>query len=182
VAVDGENKVAYFEAKHGETTERVAVEFEMIHLTPPQSAPDFIKRSPLAVPTDSLGWMEVDKYTLQHPRFPNVFGIGDVTNTPNAKTGAAIRKQNPVLVENLLSCIERKTTTLENPKQYNGYGSCPLITGYGKLILAEFDYYNNPQESFPFDQSKERYSMWLLKKEILPRLYWHAILRGRMQG
>jgi sulfide:quinone oxidoreductase len=154
----------------------------MIHLTPPQSAPDFIKRSPLAVPTDSLGWMEVDKYTLQHPRFPNVFGIGDVTNTPNAKTGAAIRKQNPVLVENLLSCIERKTTRLENPKQYNGYGSCPLITGYGKLILAEFDYYNNPQESFPFDQSKERYSMWLLKKEILPRLYWHAILRGRMQG
>jgi len=182
VAVDGENKVAYFEAKHGETTERVAVEFEMIHLTPPQSAPDFIKRSPLAVPNDPLGWMEVDKFTLQHPRFPNVFGIGDVTNTPNAKTGAAIRKQNPVLVENLLSCIERKTTTLENPKQYNGYGSCPLITGYGKLILAEFDYNNNPQESFPFDQSKERFSMWLLKKEILPRLYWHAILRGRMQG
>ncbi len=182
VEVDGDNKVAYFEAKNGDTIERVAVEFEMIHLTPPQSAPDFIKRSPLAVPNDPLGWMEVDKHTLQHPRFRNVFGIGDVTNTPNAKTGAAIRKQNPVLVENLLYCIEHNTTEIPAPKQYNGYGSCPLVTGYGKLVLAEFDYNNTPQESFPFDQGKERFSMWLLKKEVLPRLYWHAILRGKMQG
>lgn len=182
VEIDGENKIAYFDAKHGDTTERVAVEFEMIHLTPPQSAPDFIKRSPLAVPNDPLGWMEVDKFTLQHPRYRNVFGIGDVTNTPNAKTGAAIRKQNPVLVENLLYCIEHNTTTIPAPKTYNGYGSCPLITGYGRLMLAEFDYDNQPQETFPFDQGKERFSMWLLKKEILPRLYWGAILRGRMQG
>lgn len=182
VEIDGENKVAYFEAKQGDTTERIAVEFEMIHITPPQSAPDFIKRSPLAVPNDPLGWMEVDKFTLQHPRYRNVFGIGDVTNTPNAKTGAAIRKQNPVLVENLLYCIEHNTTTIPAPKTYNGYGSCPLITGYGRLMLAEFDYDNQPQETFPFDQGKERFSMWLLKKEILPRLYWGAILRGRMQG
>lgn len=93
---------------------------------------------------------------------------------PNAKTGAAIRKQVPVLVENLLDTMKG------NPigKKYNGYGSCPLVTGYGKVVLAEFDYNNQPLETFPFNQAKERYSMWLLKTKVLPWLYWNKILKG----
>lgn len=171
VEVDGPNKKAYFEDADGK---RVEVAFEMIHVTPPQSAPDFIKKSPLALPENPFGWVDVDKYTLQHNRYPNIFSLGDVSSTPNAKTGAAVRKQAPVLVENLLHVINGGSLDAK----YNGYGSCPLVTGYGKLMLAEFDYDNNPMETFPFNQAKERFSMWILKKYLLPWMYWHKILKG----
>ncbi len=146
--------------------------YEMIHVTPPQSAPDFIKKSPLA---DEEGWVDVDPHTLQHKTYPNVFGLGDACNAPTAKTGAAVRKQAPVVVENLLACRAKSSLTA----RYDGYSSCPLITGYGRLILAEFDYDGNPKETFPFDQSKERWSMYLLKRYALPILYWYGMLKGR---
>lgn len=173
VAIDGPAHTATFEVTDGSSGEKTRVEkgFDMIHVCPPQSAPDFIRESPLV---NEEGWVDVDKQTLQHSRFPNVFGAGDVTNTPNAKTGAAIRKQAPVVVANLLAAIDNGTADAS----YNGYGSCPLVTGYGKLILAEFDYQNEPTETFPFDQSKERWSMYQLKKRLLPWLYWNKILKG----
>lgn len=175
VEIDAENKVAYFECKDTDgNIMRTPQEFDMIHVTPPQSAPDFIKNSSLAVKDNPLGWVDVNKDTMQHNVYKNIFGCGDATSTPNAKTGAAIRKQAPVLVENLLSVLDGTF-----PKEkYNGYGSCPLVTGYGKLVLAEFDYNNEPLETFPFDQGKERYSMWLLKTKVLPWLYWNKILKG----
>lgn len=174
IAIDGPNRVATYKvtAPDGSTSE-VQKKFTMIHVVPPQSAPDFIKASPLA---DANGWVDVDKYTLQHTKFKNVFSLGDVTNTPNAKTGAAIRKQAPVLVKNLLSFLKSQPLAA----QYSGYGSCPLVAGYGKLILAEFGYDNKVMETFPFDQSKPRWTMYFLKKYILPWLYWHKILKGQM--
>lgn len=147
------------------------VEYDMIHVTPPQSAPDFIKTSPLA---NANGWVDVNTNTLQHNKYKNIFSIGDNSSLPTSKTGAAIRKQAPVLVANLLSLMENKPLAAS----YNGYSSCPLVTGYGKLVLAEFDYNNQPLETFPFDQSKERWSMYQLKKRILPWLYWNKILKG----
>jgi sulfide:quinone oxidoreductase len=165
-----EQKEAIFE--NVDTKQRMTIPFDMIHVTPPMSAPDIIKASPLA---NEAGWMDVDKYTLQHPKFPNVFPIGDCSGLPTSKTGAAIRKQAPVLVQNLLSAICGEPLLAK----YDGYTSCPLVTGYGKLVLAEFDYEGTPQETFPFDQSKERLSMYLLKAYALPRLYWNGMLRGR---
>ena len=150
--------------------------FDFLHITPPQSAPDFIKKSPLAVADNPLGWLEVDKFGLFHPRYPNVFACGDVSNTPNAKTGAAVRKQAPVVVANVLHWLEQGEA---GKARYEGYGSCPLVTGYGKLVLAEFDYDNKPVETFFFNQAKERYSMWLLKRHALPWLYWNRILSGK---
>ncbi|RMF49505.1 MAG: NAD(P)/FAD-dependent oxidoreductase, partial [Bacteroidetes bacterium] len=183
IAVDGEKKIATFEDRNTDPPKKVEVPFEMLHVVPPQSAPDFINRSPLAVPNNPLGWVDVNPYTLQHVRYPNIFSLGDAANLPTSKTGAAIRKQVKVLAENLLYALRNKTLDLKDKAhRYNGYSACPIITGYGKLILAEFDYDLVPQETFPFDQSKERYSMWLLKREVLPRMYWWAILRGRMQG
>ncbi|MGD9649098.1 MAG: FAD/NAD(P)-binding oxidoreductase [Pirellulales bacterium] len=156
-----------------DTDERVTMAFDMIHVTPPMSAPDIIKNSPLA---NAAGWVDVDKYTLQQAKFANVFAIGDCSGLPTSKTGAAIRKQAPVLVQNLAAALRG-----EPPRaRYDGYTSCPIVTGYGKLVLAEFDYEGNPQETFPFDQSKERLSMYLLKAYALPRLYWNAMLRGRV--
>ncbi|MCS6928211.1 MAG: NAD(P)/FAD-dependent oxidoreductase [Saprospiraceae bacterium] len=176
VEIDAQKKQATFEVyKDGQVVDRVTDTYDIIHVTPPQSAPDFIKNSPLAVPGNPLGWVDVDKHTFQHVRYPNVYSIGDASSTPNAKTGAAIRKQVPVLVEQLLAQIK---TGKPAAAQYNGYGSCPLVTGYGKLVLAEFDYNNQPIETFPFDQSKERWTMYQLKRHILPWLYWNKILKG----
>lgn len=170
IAVRGDKKEAVF--KHLDTGEQQTIQFEMLHVTPHQSAPDFVKKSPLA---DAAGWVDVHKHTTQHNRFPNVFSIGDASSLPNSKTAAAIRKQAPVLVENLLAF--RKGLPLS--ASYNGYASCPLVTGYGRLILAEFGYDGVILETMPFDQSQERYSMWATKAYALPRMYWHGMLRGR---
>ena len=174
VAVDGPGKTATFKVtgENGNASE-ITRHFDMLHVTPPQSAPDFIAASTLA---NDKGWVDVDKFTLQHTRYKNIFGLGDASSTPNGKTGAAIRKQAPVVVKNLFSLMAGKKITAK----YNGYSSCPIVVGYGKLILAEFDYDNIPKETFPFDQSKPRWTMWILKKYILPWLYWHKILPGKM--
>ncbi|MFN8344319.1 MAG: FAD/NAD(P)-binding oxidoreductase [Spirosomataceae bacterium] len=171
--IDGPNKRARF-VGFGENNKDTEtwVDFDMIHVTPPQSAPDFIRNSALA---NAAGWVDVDKNTLQHVKYANIFSLGDASGLPTSKTGAAIRKQAPVVVANLLSLIEQNPLGMN----YTGYTSCPLITGYGKLVLAEFDYNNQPQETFPFDQSKERWSMYMLKKEVLPRMYWNMILKGK---
>ncbi len=174
VEIDGANKRAKF-IGFGESNKEVEtwIDYEMIHVTPPQSAPDFVKNSPLA---NAAGWIDVDKHSLQHVKYANIFSLGDASSLPTGKTGAAIRKQAPVLVQNLLSLMKHDAITAS----YNGYSSCPLITGRWKLILAELDYDNNPQETFPFNQAKERWSMFVLKRYILPFLYWTQILKGKM--
>ncbi|MAS93042.1 MAG: pyridine nucleotide-disulfide oxidoreductase [Verrucomicrobiales bacterium] len=171
VSLNPEEKIATF--KHLETGETEDVAFDMIHVTPPMSAPDFIKNSPLAAET---GWVSVDKHSLRHTDFANVYAIGDCSNLPTSKTGAAIRKQAPALVEHLFADIEHRSSSAS----YNGYTSCPLVTGYGSLVMAEFDYDKNEQESFPIDQSKERWSMWMVKKWGLPWLYWNLMLKGKV--
>ncbi len=168
IEIDGDKKIATFDFQG----EKVTKEFDMIHVVPPMSSPDFIGQSELA---NEGGWVEVDKYTTQHTRFSNVFSCGDCSSLPTSRTGAAIRKQVPVLVENLVSLIDKK----ELKAKYDGYASCPLVTGYGSCILAEFDYDGNPAESFPFDQAQERFSMYMMKAYALPRLYWHGMLKGK---
>ncbi|NNV06967.1 FAD/NAD(P)-binding oxidoreductase [Geobacillus sp. C56-T2] len=171
VEIDGEEKKATFQ--HLDTNERFTLSFDMIHVTPPMGPPDFIAKSALA---DADGWVDVDPYTLQHKTYKNVFGSGDCTNLPTSKTGAAIRKQAPVVVENLLALMRGKPLHA----RYDGYTSCPLVTGYNRLVLAEFDYDKNPHETFPFDQSKERFSMYIMKKHLLPIVYWDGMLKGLM--
>ncbi len=169
IEVRGEQREAVF--KHLDTGDVVTRKFDMLHVTPPMGPPSLLATSPLA---DKDGWVDVDKATLQHKRFSNVFALGDCSNLPTSKTGAAIRKQAPVLVGNLISAISSQTLS----GKYDGYTSCPLVTGYGKLVMAEFDYDKKPEETFPIDQSKERWSMWLVKRYLLPQLYWHGMLKG----
>ena len=158
--------------QHLDTGEETVQPYDLIHVTPPMSSPDFIKSSLLA---NADGWVDVDRSTLQHVQFPNVFSLGDASSLPTSKTGAAIRKQAPVLVKNLLALREGRPLS----GKYDGYTACPLVTGYGRLVMAEFDYDLTPQETFPFDQSKERRSMYLVKAYGLPALYWHGIMTGR---
>jgi len=177
-AIQIDNRIK--EVVSGETF--IDLEYEMLHLAPPQTAPDFVLESELVYPTGPhKGWVDVDINTLRHRRFPNIFSFGDVAGLPTAKTGAAIRKQAPVAVENLLQLIKNGKL---GSSVYEGYSSCPLVTGYGSMVLAEFKY-NNVRDSDPIiskfvDTTKEQYSMWLLKKYGLPYLYWNQMLRGRM--
>ncbi len=171
--IDGPGKKALFVGIGADNKDvQTWVNFDMIHVTPPQSAPDFVRNSSLA---NAAGWVEVNKNTLQHVRYPKIFSLGDAAGLPISKTGAAIRKQAPVLVTNVLDALAGRPLSAS----YLGYTSCPLVTGYGKLVLAEFDYNNTPMETFPFDQSKERWSMYQLKTKVLPWLYWNKILTGK---
>lgn len=174
--IDGPNHTVHYEGKDAQgNVVKHSMRFDMCHAVPPQSAPDFVKKSPLADPAQPLGWVEVNKHTFQHTRFPNVFACGDVSNAPISKTGAAIRKQVPAMVAHILAYLDKTQTSAS----YDGYTACPIPTAYGKLMLAEFDYSNKPKMTFPFDQSVPRWSMWVLKKYVLPWLYWNRILTGR---
>ena len=171
-AVDGPAKKAIFSVTgaDGEVTELVR-SFDMMHVTPPQGPPEFIRTSPLA---NAAGWIEVDPATLRHTRFANVFSLGDAAGTSNAKTAAAVRLQAPVVVRNLLATADGYPLYA----RYDGYGSCPLTTAYGKVMLAEFSYGGTVTPSFPLDPRVPRTSAWLLKTKALPFLYWNMMLRG----
>jgi sulfide:quinone oxidoreductase len=145
----------------------------MLHVTPPMAAPEVVATSPLAVQGPG-GWVEVDKFTTQHVRYTNVFSLGDVSSLPNSKTAAAVRGQAPVLVANLLAHLDGQPLNA----RYDGYACCPLITGYGRVIMAEFNYEGQPVPSFPLDPTKERWSMWVMKKDVLPWIYWNRMLKG----
>jgi len=178
VKVDGPNKTAWFEKADGAGNfELVETDFDMIHVCPPQVAPDFIRKSQLV---DKAGWVDVDPATMRHKTFPNIWSLGDVTNTPNAKTMAAARKQAPVVAVNILGDIEGKSRDSEFA--YDGYGSCPLTVEKGKIVLAEFIYQGKLLPSFPkwiIDGTKPSYLAWLLKVKILPIVYWSGMLKGR---
>ncbi len=175
VAIDGPAKVATFEQKRGDEVTRVEEKFDMIHVVPPQVAPDFVRSSPLAA---ASGFIEVSEATLQHPRYPNVFALGDACSTSNAKTMAAARKQAPVVAVNALAALDGKPPVAD----YDGYGSCPLTVEAGKIILAEFGYGGKLLPSFPnwlIDGTRPSRLSWLLKDTILPPVYWHGMLKGR---
>ncbi|WP_373947094.1 TIGR01244 family sulfur transferase [Paracoccus marcusii] len=175
VRIDGPARTAWFDVAAPDTpVRRVEVAFDMIHVTPPQTAPDFIRVSPLA---DAAGWVDVDQATLRHKTHDNIWSLGDVMNAPNAKTAAAARIQAPVVAENIAADIDGRPARA----QYNGYGSCPLTVERGKIVLAEFGYGGKLLPSFPralIDGTRPSRAAWLLKERILPPVYWRGMLRG----
>jgi sulfide:quinone oxidoreductase len=176
ISVDGPAKQATFvKANADGTKERTTRGFDMIHVVPPQKAPDFIRVSPLA---DAAGWIDIDPGTLRHKTFPNIFALGDAGNTSNAKTAAAARKQAPVVAHNLLA----SRGAAKGEAKYDGYGSCPLTVERGKIVLAEFSYGGKVAPSFPkwlIDGTRPSALAWYLKERVLPPLYWQAMLKGR---
>jgi sulfide:quinone oxidoreductase len=185
--VDVANKVATFDKKWLEKGEYdpdleeyemvtkhedVEVPFDFLHITPPMKAPDEIGNSPIG---SSKGFVPVNKETLQHVKYPNVFAIGDVAAVPMGKTGGSVRKQYKVLVDNLVSAMEGKPLT----SKYEGYTVCPLITDIGKVMLAEFNWTKKPTPSFPLDPTQERYIWWLMKVYMLKPMTQYGMLAGK---
>lgn len=174
IKVDGLQKRAWFKQLNGENSSIVETDFDMIHVVPPQQAPDFIRASNLV---DQAGWVSVDQHTLQHTQYPHIFALGDVMNAPNAKTAAAARKQAPIVAVNVLEYLQGGS----NFAQYDGYGSCPLTVERGKIVLAEFGYGGKLLPSFPkwlLNGEQPTRLAWLLKEQILPPMYWDGMLKG----
>jgi len=176
VKVDGPNKTAWFEKADAEGNKTlVERKFDMLHVCPPQSAPDFIKASPLA---NEAGWVDVDQHTLQHNKYPNIYGLGDAGSTPNAKTMAAARKQAPIVANNIIAQMEGKNARAN----YDGYGACPLTVEKGKVVLAEFGYGGKLLPSLPvwmLNGTKATRAAWFMKDSLLPNVYWNQMLKGK---
>ena len=176
VKVDGDKQRAWFKTQNAAGDEQmVETDFDMLHVCPPQRAPDFIRDSVLA---DAAGWLDVNQQTLQHKKVANIWGLGDVTNTPNAKTMAAVRRQVPVVAQNICDVLRGKPLTAA----YDGYGSCPLTVERGKVVLAEFGYGGKVLPTFPAwvnDGTQATKRAWFLKAKMLPAIYWQGMLKGR---
>jgi sulfide:quinone oxidoreductase len=174
--IDGSAKKAWFTVTDAEgKTTTLESSFDMIHVVPPQQAPDFIRASQLV---DAAGWVDVSQDTLQHKTYPSIYALGDVTNCPNAKTAAAARKQAPVVATNVLFDLNKGTQRAA----YDGYGSCPLTVERGKIVLAEFGFGGRLLPSFPkwlINGQRPSRLAWILKERILPPIYWWAMLKGR---
>ena len=191
VAIDAEKKIATFEHKYevkGEydedleeydiiqKTEKVTMPYDFIHIVPPMAGVDAVANSALAWQKGSgKGWLEVDQYTLQHRRYKNVFGIGDICGVPKGKTGGSARHHGPIMVANLLAVMEGK----EPKEKFDGYTVCPLKTQYGKIILAEFNY-KGAAPSFPLAVGEQRWLWWAFDLYMLEPMYWYLMMRGLM--
>ncbi len=187
IEVDKKNKIAVFDAKWQEKGpwdpvlkdyevipkhEKVRVPYDFLHITPPQLAPREVAESDLG---SAKGWVPVNKETLQHIRYENVFSLGDVAQVPMGKTGGSVRKQYKVLVDNLIALMNGKTLEAK----YAGYTVCPLITDIGTVMLAEFDWTVKPTPSFPLDPTVERWMWWLMKVHALKPMTMYGMLSGR---
>jgi sulfide:quinone oxidoreductase len=176
VKIDGDKKLAWFVKTDADgNKETIETGFDMIHVCPPQQAPDFIRSSSLV---DAAGWVDVDQETLKHKTYTNIWALGDVMNAPNAKTAAAARKQAPIVASNVLSDMG----VIKGIARYNGYGSCPLTVERGKIVLAEFGFGGKLLPSMPgwmLEGTRPTRAAWVLKKDFLPWLYWNGMLKGR---
>jgi NADPH-dependent 2,4-dienoyl-CoA reductase/sulfur reductase-like enzyme len=158
--------------------EQVSKRFDLLHVVPKMGPHAFIKDSPLA---NAAGFVDVEDATLRHKKFANVWSAGDASSLPTAKTAAAVTSQAPVLVQNMLQAIDGK----ELNAAYDGYTSCPLLTEYGKVLLAEFKYGGQPKETFAkfgVDQAVPRRAFYHLKKDFFPWVYYNNMVKGTWGG
>jgi len=176
VAVDPGARKATFATPEGQ---RETLGYDFLHVVPPMRAPDVVKKSDLAWKEGGFapgGWLEVDKGTLQHRRYKNVFGIGDINGTPRGKTAATVKKSAPLVVRNLLQVIAGQ----EPDARFDGYTSCPLIVREGSAMLIEFDYDGKLTPSLPMiEPLQESYLAWLMKVRMLKPAYV-SVLKGRV--
>jgi NADPH-dependent 2,4-dienoyl-CoA reductase/sulfur reductase-like enzyme len=175
VKIDKVSKVATF--KNQETGALVTKPFDAMHVTPYMSPPDVIKKSPIA---NETGYIPVNKETMQHVKYPNIFALGDSAGIPTSKTAAAVGSQAPVVVSNLLHASKKETLTAK----YDGYSSCPLLVGDKKLVLAEFLWAPELKvnETFPWDQGKPSSLLFYMKKDFFPYVYWNFFVKGSWYG
>lgn len=176
VAIDIAGKQASFESPEGE---RTVEDYDLIHVVPPMRAPDAIFNSALAWqegPMAAGGWLEVDRETLRHRRYPNVFGVGDINGTPRGKTAATVKQGVPIAVNNLIDVIAGRDPS----QRFNGYTSCPMILREGSAWLIEFDYDGKLIPSLPLvDPLQDSWFAWLMKVQLLKPAYM-AVAKGRV--
>ena len=150
--------------------------YDVLNAVPPQSAPDWLKATDLPEPGDEGGFVEVDRQTLRHIRFQNVWSLGDAAGTTNSKSGGALRKQTMVLAKNLVAARKGKPLRAK----YNGYSVCPFTVSRDTVVFAEFDDRYRPMPTIPRVPTwNESRLSWVVDRDIFPQVYWNLILKGR---
>jgi len=152
-------------------TDTVVLDYDFIHVVPPMSPVDAVMESTLV---GKSGWLDVDKHTLQHKKYKNVFGIGDVCGIPMGKTGGSARHHGPVITQNIIDFMAKK----ELSATFDGYTVCPIKTEYGKIIMAEFNY-KGPAPTMPLAFDKPRWFWWAFDLYMLKPMYQYLMLTGR---
>ena len=174
VSVDAAGQTANI--RNVETGEQESLHYDVLNAVPPQSAPDWLKATDLPAAGDKGGFVEVDRQTLRHLRYPNVWSLGDAAGTTNSKSGGSLRKQTKVLAKNLVAARKGKPL----PRKYNGYSVCPFTVSRDTVVFAEFDDRYRPMPTIPrvptWNESK---LSWVVDRDIFPQVYWNLILKGR---
>jgi sulfide:quinone oxidoreductase len=153
------------------------LDFDLFVTVPLHGGAAYVERSPDL--GDALGFVPTDKRTLQTPRRPNVFALGDATDLPTSKAGSVTHFEAEVLTEN----IARYLADEELAAGYDGHANCFIETGFHKALLIDFNYETEPLPGhFP-----TAFGLPLLRESRLNHLgklmfqwvYWHALLPGR---
>jgi len=109
--------------KNVDTGETIEKDFFTGVINPASKPHSLIAESGLA---DANGMMDVDKYTLQHKKFENVFSFGDAVGFETTRTHTAAIAQNPIIKNNLLRFLQDK----ECNAVYDGYSYQSLWLGH----------------------------------------------------
>lgn len=174
VEVRGTQQEAVFATPDGDKV----VKFDFLHVTPPMGPHDFVAKSPLA---NAAGFVEVDKFSLQHARYPNVFSLGDASSAPTSKTAAAACSQAKVVTTNLLAQLDGQIGGII--ASYSGYSGCPITVSNKAVIMAEFGYDGVPMETLPWMDQRKPSRLWFhVKRHVFPTMYWWGILSGLWRG
>ncbi len=153
------------------------VPFDLLVTVPLHGGSPFVERSEGL--GDDLGFVPTNPQTLQSLAKPNVFAIGDATNVPISKAGSVTHFEAEALEGNVVRFLEGK----EPSAAYDGHANCFIETGFGKALLIDFNYENEPVPGhFPM-----ALGLPLLKESRLNHLgklmfqwlYWHVLLPGR---
>lgn len=170
--VDKSTRTATFKNKEGK---EITQEFDLLHVPPPQKAPAVLKSSEIV---DASGFVTIDKDSLRHTKYPNIWAVGDCTNLPTSKTLAAGISQSSVLTHNLLQSLENKQPTAK----YTGYTSCPIFVGQNKLMLCEFKYAAQVSETFSYRQEVPSRLYYMIKRFFFPYVYKYWFKKGWWYG
>jgi sulfide:quinone oxidoreductase len=154
-------------AKTVTSLEGETVGYDLLILVPPHRGQQVIETSNLG---DERGWVPVDKHTLKHAKFADIWAIGDTTNIPISKSGSVAHYEATVAAAEIAAEVRGEAPPSH---VYDGKVMCFLETGQGKATTIQFDYDHPPVSPTPARR-------WHWAKALFNKTYWHTVPQGRL--
>lgn len=154
------------------------VDFDLLVTIPLHNGADFVKSSDLG---DDLGFVRVNKETLQSEKYPEIFALGDATNVPASKAGSVTHFESETVSDNIIRFVKNQ----ELLKDFDGHSNCFIETGGSKATLIDFSYDIEPLPGkFPYAGlgplrllKETRMNHW--GKLAFRLIYWYILLPAR---